>query len=145
MWNPLYLSDTQYILYMDNLKIQSFKIFYVIWYFMMTPLYIFLHTFLPQFHSIIAPPPPSIVCLLTSSSKVNFHVFTSVLWGVWFMPWCVCVQGAWKWSDGTALDYTHWQSGQPAGVTSWNCMVMNTAQTWYDNPCAILMYYVCKL
>jgi hypothetical protein len=58
---------------------------------------------------------------------------------------CVCVQGAWKWSDGTALDYTHWGPGDPDGGTSWNCMAMFGDQTWYDRGCTDRWYYVCKL
>ncbi len=57
----------------------------------------------------------------------------------------VCVQGVWKWSDGTALNYTHWGSGEPNGGTSQNCMYMRTDQTWDDLNCTYADYYVCKL
>jgi hypothetical protein len=108
-------------------------------------IYIFLRTFLPQFYSIIAPPPPPYCVFLLLAPRLIFM----------FLPlscvckndalWCVCVQGAWKWSDGTALDYTHWRPGQPNGGTGENCMAKYIDQTWDDYPCGLKYYYVCKL
>ena len=56
----------------------------------------------------------------------------------------MCVQGAWEWSDGTALDYTPWWTGQPNGGTSQNCILMYPDQTWWDLECNSTRYYVCK-
>ncbi len=58
------------------------------------------------------------------------------------------IQGAWKWSDGTALDYTHWGPNEPDGNTNNDCMDMSESQTWSDYDCGPTNYpkpYICKL
>ncbi len=66
------------------------------------------------------------------------------LCAVCMMIYC-CVQGTWVWSDGTALDYNLWGSGQGTEGTSENCMAMKPGQRWYDTSCTYTTYYVCKL
>jgi hypothetical protein len=62
-----------------------------------------------------------------------------------------CVQGTWVWTDGTALDYTNWISGEPEGGTAENCMYMYSYDyyfRWNDLSCTYTasdLSYVCKL
>jgi len=59
-------------------------------------------------------------------------------------------EGAWKWSDGTALAYTHWDSGEPndGGQGGEDCgLIMASdgrASEWDDRPCEGTRTFVCE-
>ena len=59
-------------------------------------------------------------------------------------------EGAWKWSDGTALAYTHWDSGEPnnGGQSGEDCgLIMASdgrASEWDDRPCDGPRTFVCE-
>ncbi len=58
------------------------------------------------------------------------------------------VQGRWKWSDGTDMDYTHWLPGEPNQGTDNNCMVLGASQLWFDFSCTVAapdLSAVCKM
>ncbi len=58
-------------------------------------------------------------------------------------------KGSWKWSDGTALDYTNWKVGFPVNSTAANCIITDAAagneELWANVGCFFDVRYVCKL
>jgi hypothetical protein len=55
------------------------------------------------------------------------------------------VQGRWKWTDGTDVDYTHWLPRRPLHQgTSNNCMILGE-KGWIDQPCTVATSAVCKM
>ncbi len=70
------------------------------------------------------------------------------------------MQGIWKWTDGTPLDYTNWAkhnsqtgtSNEPNGGTKENCMEifgrdcgrLPAFPFWNDGTCDRLQGYICK-
>ncbi|KAI4879715.1 hypothetical protein NFI96_013869, partial [Prochilodus magdalenae] len=43
--------------------------------------------------------------------------------------------GVWVWTDGSAFNYNIWNSGEPNGGTSENCLLMNYPVYWNDYVC----------
>jgi len=71
------------------------------------------------------------------------HLLYSSNW-LWLGATDAVKEGTWVWTDGTALDYTKWTSGEPDG--SYNCLGLNSNGLWYDNPaCTSSVPYACKL
>jgi hypothetical protein len=56
-----------------------------------------------------------------------------------------CLQGTWKWTDGSAWDYSHWLAGEPNGGTKENCLEVYKDSKWSDAPCDVSKSYVCKI
>jgi hypothetical protein len=54
-------------------------------------------------------------------------------------------EGQWVWEDGSPLDFTRWQGGQPNDFDGEDCGVMRAeADDWNDNDCADLRPFVCR-
>jgi hypothetical protein len=49
------------------------------------------------------------------------------------------------WVDGTSLNYTNWESGQPNGGSAENCLLMENGYKWHDYPCDSLSAFFCKI
>ena len=49
-----------------------------------------------------------------------------------------------QWSDGSRFDYEKWDSGEPNGPGSENCVHTNWGVEWNDYACRYTKRYVCK-
>jgi len=43
--------------------------------------------------------------------------------------------GGWAWNDGTPFSFTNWESGEPNGGSSENCVQLYSQGTWNDAAC----------
>ncbi|CAM9984519.1 unnamed protein product, partial [Heterosigma akashiwo] len=54
-------------------------------------------------------------------------------------------EGTYVWADGTLVDYTNWNSGEP---NDWgfseDCVEMTSSGGWNDQPCSSTQGYVCQ-
>jgi len=53
-------------------------------------------------------------------------------------------EGDFIWSDGTAVDYTNWKSGEPDGTGDCTYMSMWSEGKWRDSMCEGRFGYVCR-
>jgi hypothetical protein len=56
------------------------------------------------------------------------------------------VEGVWKWSDGSCLDYTNWQTGEPNDHQGEDCVhyfIHHPDEVWNDKACGDENAYVC--
>ncbi|XP_060943428.1 lactose-binding lectin l-2-like [Limanda limanda] len=57
------------------------------------------------------------------------------------------IEGRWMWSDGCAVKFTFWSSGQPDNYNGWeNCVHNNYLEIekkWNDNSCSVPYPSVC--
>ncbi|XP_028447979.1 galactose-specific lectin nattectin-like [Perca flavescens] len=54
-------------------------------------------------------------------------------------------EGTWFWSDGSNLDYTSWNAGEPNNLGGENCLTMNWAGVnWNDLACTSKASFVCS-
>jgi len=57
----------------------------------------------------------------------------------------VAVEGDFRWSDGTPLDFQYWLSGQPDGADTQGCVrTYGSDAGWGDVPCSNQYGFVCK-
>jgi hypothetical protein len=68
--------------------------------------------------------------------------------GYWWMGFNDrTTEGTWAWSDGSAITYTNWQTGEPndSGKKE-DCGQLNrfTSYTWNDAQCSTSLAYVCE-
>ncbi|KAJ8026239.1 Contactin-associated protein 1 [Holothuria leucospilota] len=54
-------------------------------------------------------------------------------------------EGSWTWSDGTAVSYTSWASGEPSSDYRYNCAGIRTDGGWEDYRCSDSRVSVCKV
>lgn len=56
-------------------------------------------------------------------------------------------EGTFKWSDGTPLDYTYWNDGEPNNAGNEDCANLPpwTGGRWNDLPCDHVQPYVCRM
>ncbi len=56
------------------------------------------------------------------------------------------IEGYWQWSNGNAVTYTRWNSGEPNGGYGENCAGFNRTYkyTWDDLPCGWTQQYICE-
>ena len=52
------------------------------------------------------------------------------------------VEGQWKWSDSTNMDYTAWYREQPNAGREGNCAFTNCARQWCDPMTRVLSFYL---
>ncbi|XP_054750997.2 macrophage mannose receptor 1-like [Lytechinus pictus] len=56
-------------------------------------------------------------------------------------------EGAWQWSDGSAVIYVNWETGEPndhSGSEECTEMFLNPGRRWNDIPCYALRSWICK-
>ena len=60
----------------------------------------------------------------------------------------LAIEGTYGWEDGTAVNYTHWQSGEPNDSHGdEDCVEIYTgglAGYWNDDHCESEKYYICE-
>lgn len=57
-------------------------------------------------------------------------------------------EGSWVWANGETTGYTNWNSNEPNGGTTENCMNMNRfhpTRTWNDGECWTPNYFICEI
>ena len=57
-------------------------------------------------------------------------------------------EGSWVWANGETTGYTNWNSNEPNGGNTENCMHMNRfhpTRTWNDGECWIPNYFICEI
>ena len=47
-------------------------------------------------------------------------------------------------STGSKMNYTNWNSGEPTGGTTQNCVRMNVSGVWYDTDCTKSFRAMCE-
>ncbi|KAK1880806.1 Lactose-binding lectin l-2 [Dissostichus eleginoides] len=52
-------------------------------------------------------------------------------------------EGRWMWSDGSAVNFVFWNSGQPDNAGNEDCGHTNSLQKWNDFPCSKTIPSVC--
>ncbi|XP_039676874.1 lactose-binding lectin l-2-like [Perca fluviatilis] len=61
----------------------------------------------------------------------------------WFGLSDIHKEGSWMWSDGCAVKFVFWNSGQPNGAGIQNCGQNNYFSEWNDYECSYLSPFVC--
>jgi len=84
-------------------------------------------------------------------ASVHSQAEQDFIWGLnsknmWFGLNDHTDDGNFIWSDGTAVDYTNWDSSQPDGGTAHNCVFISWYYQgeWADWACDVLMGVVCR-
>uniref|UniRef100_A0A668U9B8 C-type lectin domain-containing protein n=1 Tax=Oreochromis aureus TaxID=47969 RepID=A0A668U9B8_OREAU len=55
--------------------------------------------------------------------------------------------GTWKWVDGTRMNTSYWNNGEPNGGKNENCGhidTYNSENSWNDARCSILHFWICE-
>ena len=64
---------------------------------------------------------------------------------VWLGSSDVATEGSFVWlSNGDALTYTRWETGQPNNYRNQDCVVFNFKLDWNDAPCSNRRNYICQ-
>lgn len=53
--------------------------------------------------------------------------------------------GGWAWNDGTPLDFTNWEPGEPNGGNNENCLHQYASGLWNDATCSDFDNLVCQV
>ena len=58
--------------------------------------------------------------------------------------------GGWQWWDGSAIQWTNWETGQPdnnadSDGTGAACLFLDSGGKWHDGLCAIAKKYLCQM
>jgi len=85
-------------------------------------------------------------------ASVHSQLEQDFIWGLsygkhlWIGVNDLASEGNFVWSDGSAVDYTNWRSGQPDGDDSWNCGHMESGYDgeWADYTCSNTYGVVCR-
>ena len=69
--------------------------------------------------------------------------------GVWMgLTRAAATAGGWVWTDGTPLDYTHWEPNQPSGGEEF-CGHLgwphHSKTGWHDNRCSVNLNLLCQI
>ncbi|KAA8590710.1 hypothetical protein FQN60_014644, partial [Etheostoma spectabile] len=57
-------------------------------------------------------------------------------------------EGTWKWVDGTPLNESYWDSGEPNGGEKENCVKIkkfDSEKSWNDLRCTAPLYSICEM
>jgi len=85
-------------------------------------------------------------------ASVHSQLEQDFIWGLsydkhlWIGLNDLASEGDYVWSDGSAVDYTNWHSGQPNGADAQNCAIMVGVYDgeWGDYPCSNTHGVVCR-
>jgi len=85
-------------------------------------------------------------------ASVHSQAEHDFIWGLakgqtlWFGLNDQLEEGHFIWSDGTAVNYTNWHSGQPDGGDAEDCSYMSWSfdGKWIDTPCSHTLGVVCR-
>ncbi|MBK7891157.1 MAG: hypothetical protein IPJ84_10025 [Bdellovibrionales bacterium] len=82
-----------------------------------------------------------------SSSSENYFVYSLTKASVWIGASDQASEGTFYWTNGSALTFTAWNSGEPNASTSGeDCVEMTSTGYWNDNSCStVLKGFVCEL
>jgi len=81
-----------------------------------------------------------------SQAEQDFIWGLAVRYSLWFGLNDQLEEGHFIWSDGTAVNYTNWHSGQPNGgdAADCGCMSAGWGGEWADAPCSSTRGVVCR-
>ncbi|XP_065327296.1 C-type lectin domain family 4 member M-like [Pelmatolapia mariae] len=83
--------------------------------------------------------------IINSREEQNFvNQFKKLLWiGLTDSE----TEGTWKWVDGTQMNKSYWNRGEPNGGRNENCGhidTYNSENSWNDATCSILHFWICE-
>ncbi|XP_072021898.1 C-type lectin domain family 19 member A-like, partial [Amphiura filiformis] len=80
-----------------------------------------------------------------SSAENSFVNGISGSYNVWIGLSDQATEGTFKWSDGSQVNYAHWDLGEPNGGGAENCgHLWSHSVTWNDSICSSKKIFVCK-